>query len=390
MTFSDHLTAACQTGALVSLVLSKPCRGCGDLPPRVDVRPIKVREAIRYQWSTQKGKQVTHENLDAAATIDRVREWIGSRYRDAHLRTSTSEVTVRCNRRGEPKVTVRQVAGTALSLDHNREKQYIISPGQPCLFLEEIGVMSADGKVKRQQEHKFRQINRYLEIVADLLPSLPAEGPLNIIDFGCGKSGLTYALYHFLHEINGRTLNIIGLDRNESVITGCQRAVERFGWEGIRFEAGDISTFRPQATDLPVHLAVSLHACDTATDAALKQAVDWQAEVILAVPCCQHELSTRLASPPLESLLRHGILKERFAALASDALRAEWLEQNGYRTQVLEFIDMEHTPKNLLIRAVNRQEDTSAARSSSRSDSIKSILGIESSFLESLAKDESK
>ena len=193
---------------------------------------------------------------------------------------------------------------------------------------------------------------------------------MRIIDFGCGKSYLTFALHHWLAEIEQRDAEIVGLDREASVIEHCRSVVEKLSLEHLSFEQGEIAGFEPEG---PVDLVISLHACDTATDDALIQAVAWDAKVILAVPCCQHELFPQLHNETLQPLLSHGILKERFAAMATDTIRALALEAVGYDTQLVEFIDMEHTPKNILLRAVKGQR--SEGRSHAEFESFRDSLG---------------
>ena len=209
--------------------------------------------------------------------------------------------------------------------------------------------MTPDGAVRKSRYDKFRQVNRFLELVDDVVPSLRAEGTLRVVDFGCGKSYLTFAIHHLLTELHGRDVEIVGLDLKEDVISACSSLAARSGSAGLRFEQGEIAAF--EAGD-KVDLVVSLHACDTATDEALAQAVRWQADAILAVPCCQKEAYGQIESSLLAPLLRHGLAKERFAALVTDTLRAQLLELQGYRTQLVEFVPLEHTAKNVLIRAV--------------------------------------
>jgi SAM-dependent methyltransferase len=258
-------------------------------------------------------------------------------------------------------------------LDHNRKKEYLLAEGQPIPFLVELGVMTAEGKVVAKRYHKFKQINRFLELIEDLLPALSKERPLTIIDFGCGKSYLTFALYHFL-TASGYQLNIVGLDLKKEVIENCNALAKKLGYQGLSFQVGEISGY---STDQPVDMVVVLHACDTATDEALAQAVQWKSRVILAVPCCQHQLYSQIKSEELAPLLKHGIMKERFAALATDALRAMKLEIEGYKTQILEFIDMEHTPKNLLIRAIRQEKKGNTDKLEQDYRQFKKLLNIE-------------
>ena len=228
-------------------------------------------------------------------------------------------------------------------------KQYILKEGVPVPFLIDLGVMSAQGKIVHARYDKFRQINRFLEFIEDVLPRLSREREVTILDFGCGKSYLTFAMYYYLRELKGYDVNIIGLDLKMDVIEKCNSLALRYGYEKLHFYHGDIADYEGVSS---VDMVVTLHACDTATDYALAKAVEWGAEVILSVPCCQHEVNKQIKNEMLEPVLRYGILKERMSALITDAVRANLLESKGYDTQILEFIDMEHTPKNLLIRAV--------------------------------------
>jgi len=342
-------------GRCLRLVLSRRGPGAAGDAERVSMRPVTLRGESHFQFAFRVGTQERHENLPPAEAVARIDGLFGGEFLEANLFTSEFDATARIGRDGRASVRRSPPSlSPALAIaEHDRTKQRLIPEGRPCPFLVETGVMTAAGKVKADRQHKFRQINRFLEFVEDVVPHLSAEGPLDVVDFGCGKSYLTFAVHHLLAEIHGREVRITGLDRNESVIATCRGIAERLGLRGLEFRVGDIASHVPEGK---VDLAISLHACDTATDAALAQAVQWKADAILAAPCCQHELSPQLDAAGLEPMLKHGILRERFAALATDALRAELLERRGYRTQVLEFIEMEHTPKNLLIRAVRRQE----------------------------------
>ena len=236
-------------------------------------------------------------------------------------------------------------------LAHNRKKTYILQESHPVPFLRDLGVMTETGKVVRAKYDKFRQINRFLEFIEDILPQLSKDRENVIIDFGCGKSYLTFAMYHYLTLIKSYPVRVIGLDLKQEVIDHCNALSRKYGFDHLQFYHGDIASY--EGVD-QVDMVVTLHACDTATDYALAKAVAWKAKVILSVPCCQHEWNKQMKNALMEPILRYGILKERIAALYTDGLRAELLEHAGYRTQVLEFIDMEHTPKNILIRAVRQ------------------------------------
>ena len=322
-------------------VLSKP--RSRELPAKVTVDPVELRGETAYRFTTHLGDRATHENLPADGARERLGTLLAD-YGQALLQTADADWQVL----GET-VLRRPPSRAAAPQAHDRKKQYLLEEGTPVPFLVELGVMTADGAVRKSRYDKFRQVNRFLELVDDVVPSLRPEGTLRVVDFGCGKSYLTFAIHHLLTVLRGREVELVGLDLKEDVIAACSALAERSGAVGLRFERGDIASF--DAGD-DVDLVVSLHACDTATDEALAQAVRWGADAILAVPCCQKEAYRQLESSLLAPLLRHGLAKERFAALVTDVLRAQLLELAGYRAQLVELVALEHTAKNVLIRAV--------------------------------------
>lgn len=216
-------------------------------------------------------------------------------------------------------------------------------------FLQDLGVMTKNGEIVRNKFDKFRQINRFLEFIEDVLPQLPKNREIKILDFGCGKSYLTFAMYYYLRELKAYDVRIIGLDLKKEVIEHCNQLAEKYGYIKLKFMEGNIADYTGADE---VDMVVTLHACNTATDFALAKAVGWKAKVILSVPCCQHELNGQIQNEILTPIFSYGLIKERMAALITDAMRAEYLKKEGYDVQILEFIDMEHTPKNILIRAV--------------------------------------
>lgn len=368
------------------VVLSQPRRcseSAAESPSKLSARPIELSGERRYQLAERRGKQELHVNLSAIELLRRMSEELGERFEQADLFSADADFSARVIREDVVRLTKRKPSKSAPALTHDRRKQYLIPEGRPCPFLAEIGVMTPSGQVKASMQAKFRQVNRFLEFVDDVLLELPASGVLRVIDVGCGKSYLTFALHYLLTELRGREVDLIGLDLKDEVVRDCQRISEKLRCRGLRFEVGDIAGYSAPG---PVDMSVSLHACDTATDAAIAQAVRWRAKVILAVPCCQHEIFGLLAEATLPGLLRHGILKERFAALATDALRAALLEATGYRTQIVEFIDLEHTPKNLLLRAI--KTDRPIAEGLDRYAALKSQLGLRTFALEQLLQAE--
>ena len=341
-------------GGLVSAMLTDARQRRDDGLRRVTIRPVLLRGKPMFQFEYQFAQKVQHRNLEAAEAEAVTQSLLAETFRQGRFRTAAGEFSA-VSRAGT--LTVRAEKATAKAapaagpLAHNRPKNYVLPEDVPVDFLVRLGVMTAEGRVVAARRDKFKQINRFLEMVGDVAGSLPAEGPLRIVDFGCGKAYLTFALYYYLAVVQGREVTMIGLDLKEDVVAFCARTAKELGYAGLSFAVGDIEGYQ---TTGGLDMVVTLHACDTATDDALAKAVQWGASVILSVPCCQHELFGQLSSDVLRPLLKHGILKERLTALVTDSVRASLLESAGYTVQILEFIALEHTAKNLLIRAVKR------------------------------------
>jgi hypothetical protein len=348
---------------LARAVLSKPRRASPY--SRVTVRPVLLGDKLRYQFEYRHGAKTTHANLLPVEAETELGNLIHRDFRQALLQTAAHDYQVVDGK----KVLRRPPTAKPSDLAHDRRKRRLLPEDEPVPFLVELGVMTPEGKVRARRYDKFRQINRFLELVDDVIP----HRPLRIVDFGSGKSYLTFALYHLLAVVRGLDVEIVGLDLKEDVIERCRSLATTLGYERLRFEVGDIGLFDGE----PADVVVSLHACDTATDAALERAVRWRAETILAVPCCQHELCEQVRDDALSPLLSHGILRERFAALATDAARAQLLEAVGYEAQVIEFVDLEHTAKNLLIRATRRSRHDDNHAALHRYHAFKERLGIE-------------
>lgn len=333
---------------LLEITVSNPRRS--EEIKKYSIRPVLIKNCLTFQMERHTKTQVFHENLDKRQTVEKLTD-ILPLYKQVQIQTVTEEVTALISKKGRASIrtAAKKQTGDACRLMHNRPKHYILEEGKKVPFLQDLGVMTAEGKIVRTRYDKFRQINRFLEFIEDVLPHLKREKEITILDFGCGKSYLTFAVYYYLRELQGYDVRIIGLDLKKDVIRKCSRLAEKYGYEKLKFYEGSIEEF--EGVD-HVDMVITLHACDTATDYALYKAVRWGADVILSVPCCQHELNKQLSGDRLRPVTDYGILKERFAAMATDAIRGGLLEGVGYETQILEFIDMEHTPKNLLIRAV--------------------------------------
>lgn len=344
--------------SLLRIILSNPAfkNGAGPCKAlKVRVRPVMLKGGMVFQAEELTEKQAFHRNLTREEGVSYLLGLMESGFKQAEVESSRGQARVLVGKKGTVSIKVKKnqqkmVAAPNVA-SHNRQKRYILEEGKPVAFLEDLGVMTADGKVVRSHYDKFRQMNRFLEFIEDILPRLDKSRENVIIDFGCGKSYLTFAMYYYLHELKGYEVRIIGLDLKQDVIDHCNRLSVAYGFDKLKFYHGDIASY--DGVD-HVDMVVTLHACDTATDYALEKAVKWDASVILSVPCCQHELNKQMDNELLRPVLQYGLIKERMAALYTDALRAEILENRGYRTQILEFIDMEHTPKNILIRAVKQ------------------------------------
>lgn len=344
------LLETCLNEELLHIVISGQ-KVMTDAIQKIKVRPLQGRGGLTFQAALWDGKKEFHKNYEKKEMISALLAWMSRDFKQMQLETTKETVTVLVSKKGKVTIRSKRCAQRREKADlrHNRTKQYLLQEGIPVPFLVKLGVMTPEGKVVRAKYDKFRQINRFLEFIEDVCPVLENGRELTVIDFGCGKSYLTFAVYYYLHEKKGYDLKIIGLDLKEDVIRNCNHLAEEFGYEKLHFQTGDIADY--EGTD-QVDLVITLHACDTATDYALAKAVRWNAKAILSVPCCQHELNGQIENEMLKPILKYGLLKERIAALVTDGLRAELLEQAGYHVQVLEFIDMEHTPKNILLRAV--------------------------------------
>lgn len=348
---------------LIDIVVSGKKGGETD---KIKVRPVMIKGNLSFQVTRYIGTQVFHENGCGDVFAEKLADEVFHYFKQVQVRTKYSFVSALISKKGQ--VTIKQKqhkfdgqdmqqAGTSqvqnFIPEHNRKKSYLLEEGTPVPFLTDLGVMTAEGKVVHKRYDKYRQINRFLEFIEDVLPQLDRNRELTIIDFGCGKSYLTFAMYYYMKVLKGYDIHIIGLDLKADVIRHCNALAEKYGYEKLEFLHGDIADFEGVSN---VDMVVTLHACDTATDYALYKAVLWKAKVILSVPCCQHELNGHISSESMQGMLKFGLIKERFAALATDSLRAMLMESVGYRTQILEFIDMEHTPKNILLRCVCKKD----------------------------------
>ncbi len=383
--FIEQLAESLRRDTFVQLVLSSPVRNVEPKVQKLSARPVALGDRRAIQLTRQEAARETHQNLDPSEAVLEIDGLFGTSFRHAHLFTTSADISAKLRASGKLKMSERPPTKTAATTEHNRRKTYLIPEGLPCPFLTEIGVMSPEGRVYAPKYDKFRQINRFLEFIEEIYDALPADGPLRVIDFGCGKSYLTFAIHHLLVSIHGREVELLGVDLKQDVIDHCQEIADRLKCRGLTFQTADVNDITPEGR---VDLVVSLHACDTATDVALAKAIGWGAGAILSVPCCHHEFASKMEQSALPAIHAHGILNERFAELTTDAYRAQMLEARGYRAQVVEFIELEHTARNLLIRAVSRRNRKPAPGAQERADALAAQLGVADPTLASLLSDE--
>ena len=373
---------------LIDIIISNPVKGSEI--NKITVRPVSLKGKELYQVCEYRNNQVFHKNIELQDLQELVELYMGKVMKQLLVRNSKNELTMLISSKGKETLKIKKLQQTnenkplVKNTSHNREKTYIIQEGTFVPFLYDLGVITNEGKVVKGKYDKFKQINRFLEFIEDILPALKKDRELTVLDFGCGKSYLTFAMYYYLKVVKGYAVRIIGLDLKKEVIAHCNELAKKYGYDRLNFLVGDIADYEGVSK---VDMVVTLHACDTATDYALSKAVRWGAEVILSVPCCQHELNKQLKNDILNPIFQYGLIKERMAALATDGLRAELLEIAGYKTQVLEFIDMEHTPKNILIRGVKRsgkQSDSKIRERLKEYESLKSFLEVQPALYELL------
>lgn len=343
----EQLLALFNDGSLIQATISQPRQKSNDLK-RVKLKPIELRGDYMIQLEYQYERILKHKNIPVTELKTQLDELL-EQFRQVHAEFTEQKIQIQLSKKNKVLWKTENSTSTKqVELSHNRKKQYLLDESRVHPFLVRLGVQAEDGKIKKQKYDKFKQINRFVEFIDDSLAYLPKDKQIRILDFGSGKSYLTFALYHYLKVEKGLNIRVTGLDLKKEVIEECNRIAQDLHYDDLEFLVGDINDYNEETA---VDMVVTLHACDVATDMALARAVKWGAKVILSVPCCQHELNRQLQAPALSIMTQHGLIKERFAALATDSIRAELLSLVGYETQLLEFIDMENTPKNILIRA---------------------------------------
>lgn len=302
-----------------------------------------------YQIEKFTEKQVFHENIEVSNLKGKILEAVEGKYKQLSAWSEDSVFDMKISKKGKVHLSTKKSDNSKLQkkTSHNKVKNYILQEGMIIEPLIDLGVFTKEGKVVNSKYDKYKQINRFVEIIDDEVKKKDYKD-LTILDFGCGKSYLTFVLYYYFTEIRNIKVNMIGLDLKADVIKKCNEIAKKYNYENLHFEMGDVNGYKHSGK---VDMVITLHACDTATDYALYNAIKWDTEMIFSVPCCQHELNSQIETDDLSILTRYGIIKERTAALMTDAVRANLLECVGYKTQLIEFIDFAHSPKNILIRA---------------------------------------
>lgn len=337
------LLARCTGPDTYQIVLSAPTD-----PEEAEKRITLIRRGLAWQIERFRNNQAFHENVEQDELIPLLLQLM-ERFKQLNAWDAEYQYSLKLTKKGKPLFNrQRCLLKPKQQQGHDREKNYLLREGEIVPPLVDMGVFTQEGKVVRSMYDKFRQINRFLELVNDEMDRFPADRPIRIIDFGCGKSYLTFILYYYLVQVRKMDVSITGLDLKAAVIDHCNQAAEKYGYDKLHFELGDINGYTP---DGPVDMVITLHACDTATDYALFNAISWNVKLILSVPCCQHEVNAQMHAEHLSLFTRYGLIQERMAALITDSIRADLLTYMGYSTQVVEFIDMAHTPKNILLRA---------------------------------------
>ena len=365
-TFHDTLlTAILDEERFVEAVFQGARRGAAVPWQRVAVHPVLVKGERRLQFTTFDGTQEHSRNVVADEARAQLDELLALPFNSIQARTTAESIRVQFSKKGRPIVHRERRDGQPIPLElaHDRAKPLILDETEAAPFLSAIGVMTADGRVRADQQRKLRQINEFLRLIDETgaIDRIDAA-PLRVADLGCGSAALTFATYHYLTAVKGRDVVMTGVDTKAHLMERHAATAGALGWAGLRFATARILDYD---ADAPADVVLALHACDTATDEALARAIGWRSRLVLSAPCCHHHLQAQLsaaaAPEPFRPVLRHGILRERLGDALTDALRAHILRLMGYRAEVLEFVPIEHTPKNLMIRAVHTGAPPTAA-----------------------------
>lgn len=340
-------------------IISNPIKKGENLPKKIDIKKIILKNKPYFQFAYYIDKKVIHKNIeDSSVILEKIISTMQQNFKQCDILANNS-LTLLMNKKGDFKITGIKKSTNIDSTpqSHNKIKNYILKEGEYVDWLYKLGVIDKNGIVVSHKQKKFRQINKFLEMLKDVEQNLPKNA--KIIDMGCGKSYLTFAMYHYFNILKEKNVTINGYDLKKDVVEHCNNLAKEFGFKNLKFFNEDIQNINK---DENINMIISLHACDTATDYAIYFGVKLNCDVILSVPCCQHELFNQIKTEDLSSILSYGILKERFSSILTDTLRADALKLCGYKTNIIEFIDMEHTPKNIMIKAIKNKNFTKSTQ----------------------------
>ena len=346
---------------------------------KVNVRPVMLRGELKYQLERFRDNKAFHRNVSADELLKIVADELEGRYRQALVVTDseTAQYSMKANGSYKKKVSAALPLPGKIQ-NHNREKEYILGEGENIPALVDLGVFTQDFKIVRAKYDKYKQINRFIELIDHAFRDYGKED-ITILDFGCGKSYLTFILYYYFAVKRGIRATIIGYDLKEDVVQRCGEIAKKYGYDGLEFVHADVT--KDVLTDRNIDMIVTLHACDVATDFALHYAISKKADFIFSVPCCQHEVNSSIhKGGDLDVLLKYGILKERVSALLTDAIRASVLEDMGYTVDMIEFIDFDHSPKNIMIRA--RRNGKPGTKGRAQAQALADAYGFKQTLLE--------
>lgn len=335
--------------SIESVSISNPLKKTDDKAFKIKISPVNIKGELKYQISEYIEQKVIHRNVGTESIFDEITDAMEDNFKQCNI-TANKYCTILMNKKRQFTLTgvKENINHGMVPKEHNKVKNYIIGEGEYVDWMYQLGLMDKNGIVLKHRQKKFRQINKFLEMLKDIEKEIPENSV--IVDMGCGKSYLTFAMYHYFNIIHSKNVEIRGYDLKKDVVEYCNSLSEKFGFKNLKFYCRDIADI--ENTDERIAMIITLHACDTATDYAIYHGIRWGCRVMMNVPCCQHELFHQMKNESMNIMLEHGIIKERFAALLTDSIRARIIEIMGYRVQVMEFIDMEHTPKNIMIRSV--------------------------------------
>ncbi|MBN2286658.1 MAG: SAM-dependent methyltransferase [Tissierellales bacterium] len=360
----------------LKMVISNP-RSKATMIKKIEIKPVMIKHEYLIQFETIENNSASHENLDTESALQKIEHLILNEYRSFFLRTSFMEYDGLVSKKGRITVSSKSIEQETIEWAHDRKKEYIFPEKKPIDFLIKLGIMNEEGIVYKKKYNKFRQINKFLEIIQDTMQDISEDRIFRIVDFGCGKAYLTFAVYHYFVAILHKEVEIIGLDLKEDVIDFCNQIASELQYSKLKFMKGSIESFDDWHE---VDMMITLHACDMATDAALVKAVNWGTKYILSVPCCQHEFFSKIHNVALTPMLNHGLIKERLSSLVTDTVRTLYLNKEGYDVKVIEFVSLEHTPKNIMITA--RKTGRKSDKDFEAYESFKSFWNLEDLYID--------